>query len=168
MLYSVPYSYIKKKVDVRVTETTVEVFFDHERIASHRKLHGRKGQYSTVPEHMPSDHQEYLEWSGDRFRRWAKTIGVHTYRVIDGILTSKRVEQQGYRSCMGVLKLAKKYSDARLENACEKALRYTSSPSYKSIQNILAADAASAKAEDDDGSTPAAHGITRGADYYRR
>ena len=168
MLYSVPYSYIKKKVDVRVTETTVEVFFNQERIASHRKLHGRKGQYSTVAEHMPSDHQEYLEWSGDRFRRWAKMIGDHTFQVIDGILTSKRVEQQGYRSCMGVLKLAKKYSSAGLENACEKALRYTSSPSYKSIQNILAADAASAKAEDDNESTPSARGITRGADYYRR
>ena len=68
--YSVPHQYIKDKVDVRVKDTTIEVFYHHDRIASHRRLHGRNGQYSTVTEHMPDDHQKYLEWNGDRFRRW--------------------------------------------------------------------------------------------------
>ena len=68
MLYSVPYEYIKKKVDVKVTDTTIEIFYNHNRIASHRCLKGRPGQqYSTVMEHMPEDHQKYLEWNGDRF-----------------------------------------------------------------------------------------------------
>ena len=62
MLYSVPYEYIKKKVDVRVTDTTIEIFYNHNRIASHRRLKGRPGQYSTITEHMPEDHQKYLEW----------------------------------------------------------------------------------------------------------
>ena len=86
---------------------------------------------------MPEDHQKYLEWSGDRFRKWAERIGINTYTVINAILTSKRVEQQTYRSCMGLLKLTEKYSEALLEAACKKALSYTSSPSYKSIKNIL-------------------------------
>lgn len=62
MLYSVPYEFIKRKVDVRVTDTGIEIFYNHSRIASHRRLYGRKGQYSTVTEHMPADHQKYLEW----------------------------------------------------------------------------------------------------------
>ena len=129
MLYSVPYEYIKKKVDVKVTDTTIEIFYNHSRIASHRRLKERPGQYSTVTEHMPEDHQKYLEWNGDRFRKCAERIGINTYTVVNAILTSKRVEQQTYRSCMGLLKLAEKYSDALLETACKKALSYTSSPS---------------------------------------
>ena len=105
MLYSVPYEYIKKKVDVKVTDTTIEIFYNHNRIASHRRLKGRPGQYSTITEHMPEDHQKYLEWNGDRFRKWAERIGINTYTVVNAILTSKRVEQQTYRSCMGLLKL---------------------------------------------------------------
>ena len=132
MLYSVPYEYIKKKVDVRVTDTTIEIFYKHNRIASHRCPKGRPGQYSTITEHMPVDHQKYLEWNGDRFRKWAERIGINTYTVVKAILTSKSVEQQTYRSCMGLLKLAEKYSDALLEAACKKALSYTASPSYKS------------------------------------
>lgn len=76
MLYSVPYEYIKKKVDVKVTDTTIEIFYNHNRIASHRRLKGRPGQYSTITEHMPEDHQKYLEWNGDRFRKWAERIGM--------------------------------------------------------------------------------------------
>ena len=65
MLYSVPYEFIKRKMDVRVTDTVIEIFYNHNRIASHRRLYGRKGQYSTITEHMPADHQAYLEWNGD-------------------------------------------------------------------------------------------------------
>ena len=169
MLYSVPYEYIKKKVDVKVTDTTIEIFYNHNRIASHRRLKGRPGQYSTVTEHMPEDHQKYLEWNGDRFRKWAERIGINTYTVVNAILTSKRVEQQTYRSCMGLLKLAEKYSDTLLEAACKKALSYTSSPSYKSIKNILVTGSVKLESEATESKTThKAHGITRGADYYRR
>ena len=169
MLYSVPYEYIKKKVYVKVTDTTIEIFYNHNRIASHRRLKGRPGQYSTITEHMPEDHQKYLEWNGDRFRKWAERIGINTYTVVNAILTSKRVEQQTYRSCMGLLQLAEKYSDALLEAACKKALSYTSSPSYKSIKNILITGSVKQESETTESKTThKAHGITRGADYYRR
>ena len=121
MLYSVPYEYIKKKVDVKVTDTTIE------------------------------------------------RIGINTYTVVNAILTSKRVEQQTYRSCMGLLKLTDKYSEVLLEAACKKALSYTASPSYKSIKNILVTGSVKTELESSGSKTThKAHGITRGADYYRR
>ena len=145
------------------------------RLTSHRRLYGRKGQYSTITEHMPPSHQQYLEWNGDRFRQWAKRIGSSTYQTVDAILTSKLVEQQSYRSCMGLLKLADKYSVDRLEAACSKALTFTATPSYKSIKNIL--DTGSDRTEPADkaavidihtNSEKSSHALTRGADYYRR
>ncbi len=169
MLYSAPYEYIKRKVDVRITDKTIEVFYNHNRIASHRRLYGRKGQYSTIVEHMPESHQKYLEWNGDSFRKWAKRIGCNTYQVVDAILTSKRVEQQTYKSCMGLLKLADKYSVERLEGACKKALSYTASPSYKSIKNILTTGQDKPQNEPDKPETTQnSYGITRGAGYYGR
>ena len=169
MLYSVPYEYIKRKVDVRITDKTIEVFCNHNRIASHSRLYRRKGQYSTIVEHMPEDHQKYLEWNGDRFRKWAEQIGIDTYQVVNAILTSKRVEQQTYRSCMGLLKLADKYSVERLEAACNKALSYTANPSYKSIKNILTTGKDKSQNElNKPESTHNSYGITRGAGYYRR
>ena len=168
MYYSVPHQYIKDKVDVRVTDTTIEIFFNHDRIASHRRLHGRSGQYSTVIEHMPDDHQKYLEWDGNRFRRWADQIGPNTRKVVDSILTSGRVEQQSYRSCMGLLRLSDKHTPQKLEKACERALSYSGKPSYKSIKNLLIG----MKQASDDGLASASdaetrpRGITRGAKYY--
>ena len=135
MYYSVPFQYIKEKVDVRVTDQTIEIFKNNRRIASHRRLYGRPRQYSTVTEHMPPDHQKYLEWNGDRFRKWAEGIGISTYKVVDSILTSGRVEQQSYRACMGLLELAERKSPQLLEQACAKALQYSNSPSYKSVKN---------------------------------
>ena len=167
MYYSVPYQYIKDKVDVRVTDTTIEIFKDFRRIASHKRLYGRPGQYSTVLEHMPPDHQKYLEWNGDRFRKWAETIGINTYKVVNSILTSGRVEQQSYRACMGLLKLAERKSSQQLENACAKALQYSNSPSYKSIKNILTADrGAKSEAPQKQTNESSQSGITRGARYY--
>lgn len=171
MLYSVPYEFIKRKVDVRITDTTIEIFYNHNRVASHRRMYGRKGQYSTIMEHMPESHQKYLEWNGDRFRNWAERIGINTSKVVDALLTSQRVEQQSYRSCMGLLKLADKYSVDRLEAACQKALIYTASPSYKSIKNILATGQDKTEinlSKDTNMNTQNKHALTRGADYYRR
>lgn len=166
MLYSVPFEHIKRKVNVRATENVIEIFYNHNRIASHRRLHGRKGQYSTILEHMPPDHQKYLEWNGDRFRKWAERIGNNTYMAVDAILTSKRVEQQTYKGCMGLLKLADKYSEQQLEAACEKALSFTDRPSYKSIKNILVTGIKVKSDESTQKSTPNKYGITRGAKYY--
>ena len=170
MNYSVPYEYIKQQVDVRLTRTTVEIFFAGTRIASHLRLHGRPNQYSTVEDHMPPDHQAYLQWNGERFIRWAEQIGQHTAAVVRLFLSAHKVEQQGYKSCMALLKLADRYSAQRLESACRKVLSYTVSPSLKSVQSILKsgqdkllAEDAPAKPEE-----PKAHKFTRGAGYYKR
>lgn len=166
MLYSVPYEYIKRKVDIRVTDKVIEIFYNHNRLASHRRLFGRKGQYSTILEHMPPDHQKYLEWNADRFRKWAEDIGPNTLKSVDAILTSNRIEQQTYKSCMGLLRLAERYSAKRLEAACDKALSFTASPSFKSIKNILVTDSKEDASKQEVQSTVNVYGITRGANYY--
>ncbi|MDR2983141.1 MAG: IS21 family transposase [Puniceicoccales bacterium] len=91
--YSVSHEYIKQKVDVRITKNVVEVFSGGNRIASHARLYGREGQYSTIPDHMPPNHQKFLEWDGDRFRKWADQTGESTRKVVDAILLSYKVEQ---------------------------------------------------------------------------
>ena len=166
MIYSVPYEYIKRKVDVRVTDRVLEIFYNHNRVASHKRLYGRKGQYSTILEHMPPDHQKYLEWNGDRFKHWAQKIGASTHKSIIAILSSSSVEQQAYKSCMGLLKLAERHSESRLEAACEKALSYTASPSYKSIKNILTTGTKEAPKPDTQKPMKNNYGVTRGANYY--
>ena len=167
MLYSVPSEYIKKKVDVRITETIVEVFYNHTRIASHRRLYGRRGQYGTLNQHMPPDHQKYAEWDGNRFRKWATKIGPFTARTVNSMLSFYKVEQQSYRACMGLLQLSKKYGDEKLEAACEKAVSFTGTPSFKIIKNILVT-AASNKTplSEPVESKKNIYGMTRGAKYY--
>ena len=166
MYYSVPHQYIKNKVDVRVSESTIEVYYKQTRISSHRRLFGRAGLYSTVMEHMPVDHQKYLDWNGDRFRRWAEKIGISTNEVVNGILTSGRLEQQFYRSCMGLLKLAERYSPGLLEEACKRALAIYHSPSYKIIKNLLTTMKENPFVEPQDVKKTNQYGITRGAGYY--
>lgn len=164
--YSVPYEYIKQKVDVRITRSTVEVFFGGKRICSHPRLYGRANQYSTVEAHMPPNHQQYVQWNGDRFRKWAAKIGVNTNTVIDALLSGYKVEQQGYKACMGILKLADKYSSERLENACKKALTFTPRPSLKNIQAILSSGQDQCIEQPEERPSSSRYGFTRGAEYY--
>lgn len=164
MLYSVPYAYIHKVVDVRLTDYSVEIYCEQSRIASHSRLRGRKGQYATNPEHMPENHQKYLEWNGDRFRKWAEKTGPNTRRVVDGILSSHRLEQQGYRACMGLLKLGEQ-DGYLLEEACRQALTYSPQPTYKTVKNLMAL---LEKQQPQDRKTSKARGLTRGAEYYGR
>ena len=128
MNYSVPYEYIKQKVDVRLTGSAVEIYFCGTRVASHLRLYGRPNQYSTLEEHMPPEHTAYLQWNSERFLRWASSIGENTAAVVRVFLTAHKVEQQGYKSCMALLKLSDHYSVVRLEDACRKALTFTPSP----------------------------------------
>lgn len=168
MHYSVPSEYIKYVVDVRITRNVVEVFYNNHRLTSHPKLYGRIGQYSTIEEHMPEDHRKYLKWNSERFIAWAEKIGPSTTVTIKSILASYRVEEQGYKSCMGLLKLADKYSVNRLEAACSRALYYTPHPSYKSVKSILTTsqDKLTTETRKHDTEETAAFGFTRGADYY--
>ena len=136
MYYSVPYTYIQKKVDVKITAFAVEVYSNHTRISSHPRLHGKAGQYSTNVEHMPPNHKEYVQWDSNRFLAWACKIGDNTRELVQQVLASRKVEQQAYKSCFGLLKLADRYTAFRLENACRKALSLRS-PSYTTVNNIL-------------------------------
>lgn len=170
MHYSVPCEYIKHKVDVRITRNVIEVFFNNLRICSHPRLHGRPGQYSTVTDHMPEDHKKYTQWNATRFISWGESVGPNTVITVRAILSSHKVEQQGYKSCMALLKLADKYSFPRLEAACAKALSYTPRPGYKNIKTILTTgqDKVAVEAANLVTDSSAAHGLTRGASYYGR
>jgi hypothetical protein len=134
--YSVPYEYIGKKVEIRTTEKCIEVFYHHLRIASHVRVnYSPKPIY--IPEHMPGNHRKYLNYNTKSFIQWATGIGSSTLAVIKNFLYSHKVEQQGYKSCASLMKLADRYSIKRLEDACEKALSYTPSPSLKNITTGL-------------------------------
>ena len=91
--YSIPYEYVRKKVDVRYTKSSIEVYYKGNRICSHKRLYGRRGQYSTVPEHMPVNHQLYSEWDKPRFLKWASGIGDATHMVIQKMFDSYRIEE---------------------------------------------------------------------------
>ena len=164
--YSVPFEFIKRKVDVRLTRNVVEVFFEGNRICSHVRLHGRRGQYSTQEAHMSPDHQKYTQWNSERFRKWAAKTGPNAATVVEGILTGYKVEQQGYRACMALLKLGDQYSPERLEAACVKALEYSPRPSYKTIQLILKSGQDKIVQEVIAPPEPSPYGFTRGAGYY--
>lgn len=133
--YSVPYSYIHRPVEVRLTAQTVEIYCQGRRIASHARG-GGPGGHTTVAEHMPRSHREYLEWPPERLQRWAEQIGSYTARLITRLLERRSHPAQGYRSALGVLRLAKAYGNERLELACERALSIQAI-SYKSLQSIL-------------------------------
>ena len=102
--YSVPYALVKRQLDARLTATTVELFHQGTRAASHRRSHHR-GHYTTVREHMPKSHQAYLDWTPQRFIRWAEKTGLATASVIEQILASRPFPQQGYNACYGVMRL---------------------------------------------------------------
>jgi transposase len=133
--YSAPYQLIHKALDVRFTDTLIEIFFQGRRVASHRRSYHRGG-YTTVPEHMPKAHQKYLEWTPSRLVQWAGTIGPETQNLLRFILENRPHPEQGYRSCLGVLRLKDRYSSERLEAACARALAFKAY-SYKNVESIL-------------------------------
>ena len=133
--YSVPYQLVGKHVDVRSTQSTGEVFFNGKRVAGHKRS-PHKGRFTTRAEHMPKSHREYAEWTPQRLIRWASKTGEHTAALIEKILESRPHPQQGFRSCLGIMRLAKRYTNERLEAACKRAL-HIQSHSYKSVESIL-------------------------------
>ena len=137
--YSCPYSLYRKKITIRATATTIEILEGHRiRVASHpRRYFGKR--YVTDPDHMPESHRKYWDsqqFNGARYRSWAEQMGEHTHYVVDTMLKDFPIEQQAYKSCMGLLQLSKKYSPERLEKACNKA-RLMHSCSYTTVSNIL-------------------------------
>jgi transposase len=134
-LYSVPYTLVHELVEVRATPTTVEIFHKGQRVASHLRGRGR-GQVRTEREHRPKSHQAHLEWTPSRMVNWAEQIGPHTALLFERILAEKPHPEMGYRSCLGIIRLADQYSAARMEAAADRALQ-TGACRYQSVKSIL-------------------------------
>ena len=163
--YSVPHALIKKKIDVRITNNTIECFYKSKRVASHIRSH-HKGRHSTVKEHMPTSHQKWAEWTPRRFVRWAAKIGPHTQSLIEDVLNSRAHPQQGFRSCLGILRLAKGYGNDRLEAACRRAVAIGGT-SYRSVESILKHNLDQKPLPDQPSADePIEHNNIRGARYY--
>lgn len=166
--YSVPYRFVREKVDSRLTATTVEIFHRGVRIASHARNDSR-GQHSTVDAHMSPAHLAVQGWDAPRLLDWATRIGPHARAMINGLLHQRRHPQQSYRSCLGILRLGKSYGDDRLEAACERALAIgaTSYSSLKSIlKNGLDKQRLTPPCDPAQTSLPREHANVRGATYY--
>lgn len=118
--YSVPHRLVRQRVDVRLSASTIEILYQGERVASHARS-ARKGGFTTLPAHMPLSHQRHLEWTPGRFLSWAQTIGPHTRTLVEHLL-ERGYPEQGYRSCLGLLNLVKRYGPTRLEAACQRAV----------------------------------------------
>ena len=163
--YSVPHQLIKQKIDVRMSENTIECFCRNKQVAAHRRSH-KKGRHTTVKEHMPKAHQKWAQWNPDRFIRWALKIGPDTARLIEAVIGSRAVPQQGYRSCLGILRLAERFGDQRLEAASKRALAIGAT-SYKSIESILKHHLdAQPVLPPEEAAIAIEHGNIRGARYY--
>jgi hypothetical protein len=168
--YSCPYQYAGKKVDLRITDSLVEIHYKDERIATHHRFpEYLSNQWATVPEHMP-DQFQHMEWDDQRIRRWAKTVGTSTCEVVDRIFAGVRIKEQGYNSCLAVLRLSKKYTPSRLEAACSLALTRFHSPRYRHLATILSAEEdvsfQQQKAQEQREAEQAEQGYLRGAAYY--
>lgn len=133
--YSVPHALVHEAVEARVTATGVEVFHAGQRVAAHARS-GEAGRHTTVAAHMPRAHQLHLEWSPSRFCRWGASIGPYTEQLVRLILEERPHPEQGYRSCLGILRLGKRYGDERLEAACARAVAVRAR-SYRHVESIL-------------------------------
>jgi len=133
--YSVPYQLVNQSIDVRATDTGVECFHKSKRVASHLRLQ-RKGQYATVAAHMPKNHQDYAQWTPQRLVRWAEKTGPQTALAVEHILRTRPHPQQGFRACLGIMRLGREYGGDRLEAACARALA-TKAVGFTSIESML-------------------------------
>jgi transposase len=135
--YSAPHTLVplRQPVDVRVSALTVEIYHRGQRVAAHRRSHAR-GQHTTDPAHMPKAHQAHREWSPSRVITWAQTVGPQTAALVTAILASRPHPEQGYRSCLGILRLAKRDGALRLEAACARAVA-VGARSYRHVEAIL-------------------------------
>lgn len=162
--YSVPYPLIHQELEVRLTATTVEFFQRGKRVAAHVRSF-RRGQFTTVDEHRPKSHQRYLEWTPGRLIDWARKTGPQCAQVVENILRSKPHPEQGFRSCLGIIRLGKGVGAERLEAACARALRLGIC-SYQSIKSILENGLDRQACEPDAPLQSPVHENVRGQAYY--
>lgn len=164
--YSVPYQLVKEEVTLYISDKSVKVLYNNQQVALHPRSYS-KGHHTTDPQHMAESHRKHQEWSPSRFLQWAEKIGPQTRHVVSHQLTNRPHPEHGYRACLGLLNLVKKYSEQRLEAACQRAVAINA-PNYKSIVSILqkGLDRVPVEEADTQEPLPFDHANVRGADYY--
>lgn len=165
--YSVPHPLVREQVDVRLTASSVEALHNGKRVAAHARSH-RKGGFTTDPGHLSKSHKEYREWTPSRIVAWAEKTGPHTATLAARIMEDRPHPEQGYRACLGILRLGKRYSPERLEAACRRALRI-GAVTYRSVESILKTGKDQVPLGDEEQTTltlPQDHDHVRGPDYY--
>lgn len=166
--YSVPYRLVRQKVEVWATATTIEIYHRHRRVASHGREYGRR-RYITDPAHRPASHRAHLEWTPSRLIKWAGTISPAAAAVTERILLSKPHPEHGYRACLGLMSLARRFGPERVAAACARALAINA-PTYTSVKSILAQNLDRQPLPSVQLALiphPPAHENLRGATYYR-
>ena len=163
--YSVPYTLVGRHVEVRLTARVVEVFDRDRRVASHARSFA-PGRHTTVAEHMPPAHRAHVEWTPERIRRWVGRCGPEARRLAEEIMTARDHPQQGFRACLGLIRLGKSYGVERLEAACRRALA-SGATSYGSVASILKSGLDRQELEPPAEGRAVEHGNVRGAEYYR-
>jgi transposase len=164
--YSVPYQLVGLACDVRSSAAVIEVFHRSARVASHRRS-GEQGRFTTDAAHMPESHRRHLEWTPGRIVAWAQRTGPATGALVAAIMASRPHPEQGYRSCLGIMRLGRRYGDERLEAAAARAMAI-GSHSYRSVESILknGLDGLPLPGAETPVPTIGDHANVRGAGYY--
>jgi transposase len=164
--YSVPHALVRQEVELRITRSTIEILARGHRVASHRRIYA-KGDYVTVADHMPAAHRAHAQWSPGKLMNWAASVGPATGELVKRLLLEKQHPEQGYRSCLGLMRLTRTCGRERMEAACTRALAI-GAHRYRSVASILK------KGLDRQPVSPPAqaelalpeHANVRGPDYY--
>lgn len=162
--YSVPYQLVGENVEVKMTAAFVEILYKNRRVASHIRSYV-EGGFTTDPAHRPKSHQKYLEWTPSRIISWAGSKGPNIAALVARILEIRQHPEMGYRSCLGIIRLADKFSVERVEAASERALR-CNAISYTSVKSILNKGLDKLPLKDIPEYVPTSHANIRGKEYY--
>jgi transposase len=166
--YSVPHQLVREAVEVRATARVVEVFHRGRRVTSHAREYGRR-RFITKPEHMPAAHRAHLEWTPSKLVTWGTSIGPPVAELIEMILRTRPHPEHGYRACLGLMRLVRRYGGDRVSAACKRALA-TGSISYGSVDAILknGLDRVPVVVEASPKVVPIQHANLRGSSYYQQ
>jgi transposase len=164
--YSVPHQHVGAAVELRITATTLEVVLRRQRVAAHVRS-AQVGGFTTVAEHMPASHRAHLQWTPAKLIAWGERIGAATAGVVRWQMERRAHPEQGYRACLGLMRLAREYGDDRLEAACARA-QSIRAPNYRSVKSILASglDRQDSNLLGGPAAPMPAHDNVRGPGYY--
>jgi transposase len=163
--YSVPYRYTGMYVEVQYNQDNVEIFYNYDRVASHKRCY-KPGIYTTVDDHMPSSHQAYSSWNPEYFEKRAALVGGFTLAYIQRLLSQYNYPEAAYKQSQGILSFARFYSKDRLELACKRGLSYHKA-SYRTIEMILKNNLEEDQDVDQENASIPEHNNIRGASHYQ-